>query len=384
MTSKRQFVGERVRLGDVVRVERAPAPTGAKVWLLNLDAVERNTGKVLEKNRVAPDSIGASTVAFTADSILYSKLRPNLNKVVVADEPGLATSEMLPLIAKPRVLDRIYLAHLLRSKAFMNLAISSTAGSKMPRLNKKVLLEASFPIPDLETQQQRVNLLSHIEAAREKVEQQLSRFDALVKSRFVEMFENDDYPLCPLSDLASSMRNGVSPSKTGSYHAKVLTLSAVTQGSFDATAWKEGRFTEEPPADTRVSGDVFYVCRGNGNKHLVGVGDYSSISIDSIVFPDTMIAVKIKQEQVTLPFLKYAWNQPLTRRQIETLAKTTNGTFKINQTTLGNIRIPLPPLPLQQEFAAFAAQVDKSRFVAQQQIEKLQLLYDKLTQDYFG
>ena len=44
----------------------------------------------------------------------------------------------------------------------------------------------------------------------------------------------------------------------------------------------------------------------------------------------------------------------------------------------------LPPLTLQQEFAAFVQQVDKSRFVAQRQIEKLQMLYDKLAQDYFG
>ena len=48
------------------------------------------------------------------------------------------------------------------------------------------------------------------------------------------------------------------------------------------------------------------------------------------------------------------------------------------------IRIPLPPVELQGRFAAFVSQVDKSRFVAQQQIEKLQMLYDSLAQEYFG
>ena len=85
-----------------------------------------------------------------------------------------------------------------------------------------------------------------------------------------------------------------------------------------------------------------------------------------------------------MPYLKYAWAQPPTRKQIEAAAKTTNGTFKINQVTLGNIKVPVPPLKIQQEFADFARQVDKSRFVAQQQIEKLQLLYDSLAQEYFG
>lgn len=57
---------------------------------------------------------------------------------------------------------------------------------------------------------------------------------------------------------------------------------------------------------------------------------------------------------------------------------------KVNKKALQGFSMPLPPLELQQEFAAFVAQVDKSRFIAQQQIEKLQMLYDSLAQDYFG
>ena len=81
-----------------------------------------------------------------------------------------------------------------------------------------------------------------------------------------------------------------------------------------------------------------------------------------MVFPDTMIAVRIEQERVILPYLRCAWNQPATRKQIEASAKTTNGTFKINQTALGKVELLVPPLALQQEFAAFAASVDKSKF----------------------
>ena len=48
------------------------------------------------------------------------------------------------------------------------------------------------------------------------------------------------------------------------------------------------------------------------------------------------------------------------------------------------LEVPLPDITVQKKFAAFVAQVDKSRFVAQQQIEKLQMLYDSLAQEYFG
>ena len=56
----------------------------------------------------------------------------------------------------------------------------------------------------------------------------------------------------------------------------------------------------------------------------------------------------------------------------------------LNKSSLSAKEFPLPPLELQQGFAAFVSQVDKSRFIAQQQIEKLQMLYDSLAQDYFG
>ena len=215
MTDKPQFVGKKVRLGDIVKIEKASMPSGNNVWVLNLDAVEKGTGKVIVKNRMKADSAGTSTVAFTADAVLYSKLRPNLNKVVVADEPGLATSEMLPLIVNPEVLDRRYFAYLLRSNSFVNLAVSSTAGSKMPRMNKKTLLNAVFPIPSLELQHQRIDLLSSIEKARTKAELLIQQLDTLVKSRFIEMFgdpvEENRWARITLASLCTKLGSGATP-----------------------------------------------------------------------------------------------------------------------------------------------------------------------------
>ena len=56
----------------------------------------------------------------------------------------------------------------------------------------------------------------------------------------------------------------------------------------------------------------------------------------------------------------------------------------LNQKILANLDIPIPPLELQREFAAFAERAAKLEFAAQQQIEKLQTLYDSLAQEYFG
>ena len=103
-----------------------------------------------------------------------------------------------------------------------------------------------------------------------------------------------------------------------------------------------------------------------------------------MVFPDTMIAARIKQEQIILPYLRCAWNQPSTRKQIEASAKTTNGTFKINQTALGNIKLLVPPLELQQEFADFATSVDKSKFAVQKALDELNAMTKKIMNQELG
>ena len=163
----------------------------------------------------------------------------------------------------------------------------------------------------------------------------------------------------------TNVRNGVSPSKKGLHAEKVLTLSAVTQGAFDPESWKDGIFDECPPADKRIHTSEFYMCRGNGNKTLVGTAVFSPEDRDDLVFPDTVIAAHIDSSIVLLPYLFVAWKMPSVRKQIEENARTTNGTYKINQTVLANIELIVPPLEKQNEFVAFVGQADKSKFVVQ-------------------
>ena len=213
--------------------------------------------------------------------------------------------------------------------------------------------------------------------------QQLSALDDLIKARFVEMF-GECRESISAGDLMHNMRNGVSPSTSGKHQEKVLTLSAITQGQFDPNMWKDGIFDAIPAADKRICSTDFYMCRGNGNKSLVGAGVYSADDRDDLVFPDTVIAASVDTTRVCLPYLFVAWMQPGIREQIEAGARTTNGTYKINQQIISKIKVPLPPLPEQQQFATFVAQIDKSKSVIQKSLDETQLLFDSLMQQYFG
>src|SRR4051812_16099981 len=82
------------------------------------------------------------------------------------------------------------------------------------------------------------------------------------------------------ADLTESVRNGFSPSSTGKIKSHVLTLSAITGSEFDQTATKVGFFEHLIPEEKIVSSQDFLVCRGNGNKKLVGKGCFPSAIMD--------------------------------------------------------------------------------------------------------
>ena len=89
------------RLGDVVTIQASSKQLcGEHFWLLNLDMVEQQTGNVIDYNYVLAENLNGSIVQFDSNVVLYSKLRPNLNKVVLPQMDGYATSEMLPLTQK--------------------------------------------------------------------------------------------------------------------------------------------------------------------------------------------------------------------------------------------------------------------------------------------
>ncbi len=137
------------KLGQIAppeRSEREFAPDEV-VWHLNLDQIESQTGRVLEKKRAPASQGGVSTFAFDEGHVLYSKLRPYLNKVVRPDEPGIATSELVPLCPQPDILNADFLKFYLRSDRFVGFANQVVAGAKMPRMIMEKFWVHEMPLP---------------------------------------------------------------------------------------------------------------------------------------------------------------------------------------------------------------------------------------------
>ena len=250
---------------------------------------------------------------------------------------------------------------------------SLSKGITLIQLNMEDLRKIAFIVPPVDLQKEYLSIVRQSDKSKFTVGR---RF----KSQFIERFEGQGYAVVKAKTFMTNMRNGVSPSKKGLHAEKVLTLSAVTQGAFDPEAWKDGIFDECPPADKRIHTSEFYMCRGNGNKMLVGTAVFSPEDHDDLVFPDTVIAAHIDSNIILLPYLFVAWKMPSVRKQIEENARTTNGTYKINQTVLSNIELIVPPLEKQNEFVSFVEQSDKSKLSVQNKLSAFRRLTYRILQ----
>ncbi len=142
-------------------------------WLLNLDMVEQQTGRVIEKVFTKENEIGNSTITFDTSNVLYSKLRPYLNKVVVPDEIGYGTSELVPLRPNPKLLNRFFLAYLLKSKSFVDYISGKVAGAKMPRVSMDVFRGFSVILPPLSLQQSFATKIESIEKQKAAIDKSI-------------------------------------------------------------------------------------------------------------------------------------------------------------------------------------------------------------------
>ena len=133
-------------------------PSMDKYWWLNLDMIESYSGIVIEKVYAERSEIGSSTSTFDDTMVLYSKLRPYLNKVVVPEDFGYATTELVGLKPDSSVLNKYFLFNLLRGDDFVSYANGISGGAQMPRMPVKALREFECILPPMELQEQFVAL----------------------------------------------------------------------------------------------------------------------------------------------------------------------------------------------------------------------------------
>ena len=279
-----------------------------------------------------------------------------------------------------------YLLCYFQSYYFQHFLLSNVgARATIPGFNKDELENALIRIPEMCEQIEIASKITKVDKLIGFHKQQLNVLDTLIKSRFIELFgtekEHDKWHCCTVSDVAD-VCVGVVIKPTQYYtNIGIPAFRSLNIGEMCVNDADWVYFTEEGHRKNQKSvirkNDVLVVRSGAPGKACVATEKYAGYNAVDIIIahPDN--------NKVNSVFLAAFTNMPHGMKQIR--AKIGGAAQQhFNVGGYKAMHLITPPIELQQAFAAFVEQVDKSKFEIQQSLEKLEILKKSLMQQYFG
>lgn len=276
--------------------------------------------------------------------------------------PALLNQRVCRLAPKDSI-DKDYLFY------FMPIALKrieeKTPFVTVKHLSAKELNKIEIPVLPLEEQRKIAETLSKVDELIAFRDQQLAKLDELVKARFVEMFtaNESNFPMTALNDLCKEIfAGGDKPSEMSQIQTDEFEFPVYANGyeNLGLQGFAKNYRVEEKSVTISARGTIGY--------SFIREGRYT---------PIVRLITAVPGDKLNVVYLKYS---------IDMLDIKSSGTSQA-QLTVPNfkkMKIMEPPLPLQNEFAAFVERVDQQKQAVQQSLEKLELMKKALMQEYFG
>ena len=380
------------KIGDVCIVERGGSPRPIDDYITD-DPDGINWIKIGDTSdsmfithtaqRIRRDGIKKSRYVQPGDFLLSNSMsfgRPYILKI-----DGCIHDGWLLLRDQYGYFDKRFLYYYLSSKTTYERFKSLAVGGVVNNLNSEMVRKVDVPIPNLEEQCQVADLLDRISDVIQSRQRQLRTLDTLIKARFVEMFgSQEDNPLRfnigTLKDVAD-IYLGLTHTPTYVTEGKpFLSVRDISSGRIDFANChyiSEQEFASLPNGARPKPNDILFCRVGTIGKPVIipeGTPEFGSF---------VSVGFLRKKRNVLNEYLKAWMEDPYFMKQVY---DNVAGASQINLNTgwLKNFRILIPPIELQQQFASFVSQVDKSKVVVQKALDEAQLLFDSLMQKYFG
>lgn len=273
-------------LGDVINYgatkKAEPSEIPDEAWVLELEDIEKNTSKILQRLTFRQRQSKSSKNQFLAGDVLYGKLRPYLNKVVRADQDGYCTTEIIP-IRPTEIVEGAYLFYWLKTPTFIDYVTSVSHGLNMPRLGTAAGKQAPFVLAPLPEQKRIAGKLDAVLARIDDCRSHLDQIPAILKRfrqsvlaaatsgrlaeewRVVQSGHENEWPTVSVASVAETVFDGPFGShlKTADYSedgVRVVRLENI--GSLQFLSDKKTYIPEEKYADlyrhTLQGGDVLF------------------------------------------------------------------------------------------------------------------------------
>ena len=155
---------------------------------IGIDSIEKGTGELKGYRTVREDGVISGKYIFTPQHIIYSKIRPNLNKVALPAFEGLCSADAYPILPNRENCNRVFLAVALRSEYYLEYILQFSSRTNLPKVNRKEIAGFRMPLPPLPLQEQFAAFVEQTDKSKLAVQQGLQELEILKKSLMQQYF----------------------------------------------------------------------------------------------------------------------------------------------------------------------------------------------------
>lgn len=353
---------------------------------LGLEHLDSGTLKVTRfGSEVAP--IGEKLVMHKGD-VLFGKRRAYQKKVAIAPFDGIFSAHGMVLRPKEDVIDKDFFPLFISSDYFLDAAIKISVGSLSPTINWRDLKKLEFELPDMDTQRKLAEVLWSINDTMEAYKRLISATDELVKSQFIDMFgvpllNEKGWPLKRIGDLFSLISRGKQPSYVDHSSVRVVNQACIYWDRFNFENVKY----HDPQSGKKtlpIKKDCILI-NSTGTGTLGRCNVFPELTDGYTYAVDSHVTVLSGSSDVNAYFFKCFLHREDVQKKI--YAECVNGStnqIELSKEKLSDVLLIVPPIDLQEQFAAFVRQSDKSKFELEQALSELTATYKRIIAENLG
>ena len=366
-----------------INQKKMPEP-GDEEMYIGLEHLDSGSLKVKRWGSDVP--ITGEKLVMKKGDILFGRRNTYLRRAAIAPHDGIFSAHGMIFRPNTAVMDEDYFPFFISSDYFMNAAIRISVGSLSPTVNWKTLKELEFDIPDLESQRKSAALLTAANRLKEAYEILLEETDQLVKSQFIEMFGDEDFPTCKLIDESIVITKGTTPTTIGFNFfddgvnfVKIENITSEGKFMTDGMMYISDECNEAMKRSQLKKGDILFSIAGAIGRSAIVTEEILPANINQ-----ALAIVRLKEDTKLIKgFLLAALKSEYVEKQYLALKR---GAAQLNLSLkdVGNFTIPIPHKALQEQFVAFYEQSDKSKFEIKQSIKNITEVINSLLQQDFN
>lgn len=348
-----------------------------------------NSGKYISntKETLSDSAVAESGIKKIPANTVIMSFKLSLGKVAITEKEMYSNEAIMAFIDKGvEKISPEYLYYLLRAKDWSKGTNKAVMGAT---LNKATLSTIKIQLHEYDNQLEIVNMLNRVSSSIDFRKQQLTKLDELIKARFVEMFGDPKlnpyrFPCNSLSTYITFLTSGSRGwsqyfTDSGEYFITIknvknckITLQDVQYVAPPDNA--EAKRTKVQKNDLLISITADLGRTGVVTEEIANHGAYIN---------QHLTCIRLKDEQVNPLYVAYYMESDAGKEQF-TAKNQSAVKAGLNFNAINSLKLMAPPLSLQNQFADFVAEVDKSKADVQKALDQTQLLFDSLMQQYFG